>query len=82
MFALTVANSQGPRRGELIWFDEFDENEIDTSKWYFEIGDGSNTPNGPVRTFKCHLYKITFHRFSGSNKYHDHRVTVVCGHKT
>ncbi len=42
---------QGPRRGKLIWFDEFEENKVDLNKWYFQIGDGSNTTAGPVNIF-------------------------------
>ena len=57
VFALTLANSQGPRRGELFWSDEFDGNKIDTSKWYFQIGDGSNTTAGPVRT-RCFSFNL------------------------
>lgn len=41
ILGLTQAQAQCSKEYELVWSDEFNESEIDSTKWGFERGDGS-----------------------------------------
>ncbi len=53
---------------ELVWSDEFDGSEVDTSKWSFQIGDGCELPTGcGWGNFELQYYRAENATVSGGN---------------